>query len=988
MTTSATLAAGVGGGTTVAAYNPATDIPAGALDAKDFPSINAWLDACIEQDKPGKIGSGTYSVDGLPRYAPKGIYGYGDTQPKLVAQNTDAWLYLSNHDVTIKGVEFDNFGEVVAGAQKLQAGHPYHSTTEANFGRFLVGNGHALGLTEAASSSVVGPAVTISDSTFVNDQHVYTFVSDTTQAGAVEFNNNKLVGTWGGIDVNSLYWTQVNASGNEMSGNVGDRVEPTLKNNGYQTEFKIGTDYYVPLAGHTTKLNISNNYEHDVQSISKADNTNAAVFADVRGAESKNPGDNVISYNTIEHVKGILGQEDSNAIYAKAWGLTIQGNHIVDTGADYVDAKKNGSETTGILVKPMTQGIAKDINIVGNLLENMPSSKSGIDLSEIKLSEAVGNSSISFNTIIGGGNTSTDSASGIIRYYSTAQNLSIVGNSFVDTTLAPGSAAINIHSLVRSGAAQLEISNNHATLSNGSYASDQAWIHLDGDNTSTANLVTGHNDLEGGHIMTLNRPSNGSAPVRTYTGLPAGAVLDGPTTGPGTGGGSSGGGTSAGTGAITLSNVVSTIAENSTVAGGVKLADLTLTGITSSSASLVLSGADAASFAIATTTAGGHTLNYIGSAPNFEAKAAYAVTVSAADASAKTSSDVHQDFTLHIADVNEAPTALTFANALSALPDHGAVNGGVKVADINVTDDALGTNTLSLGGIDAAAFAIRDTATGGHALYYIGASPDLATKSAYGVTVTSHDASLPISADLHQSFTLGVTSGPSAPSGPISGDDIIHGTSGPDTLLGTVGDDVFDGGAGADRFLGNGGNDTVSYDSAAAGVKASLMPNPKNVGDALGDTYVSIESLLGSSHNDTLSGDNRANTLVGGDGDDIISGQGGADTILGGAGNDKLNGNGGNDRLEGGAGDDTLSGGSGGRDWFAYTQHSWGNDTISDFENNRDVIDFRGSGVTLNDLQITQHGSDVLVQTADHVSSILIQHMQLPQINAADFIFA
>src|SRR5438876_1153657 len=95
----------------VPTYDPAKDIPADALDAKDFPSIDAWLDACVAQDKPGKIGSGTYTVDGTPRYAPEGIYGYGDTPPKFVASNVDTWLYLKDHTVTLRYLEFDGFGQ-------------------------------------------------------------------------------------------------------------------------------------------------------------------------------------------------------------------------------------------------------------------------------------------------------------------------------------------------------------------------------------------------------------------------------------------------------------------------------------------------------------------------------------------------------------------------------------------------------------------------------------------------------------------------------------------------------------------------------------------------------------------------------------------------------------------------------------------------------------------------------------------------------------
>ena len=43
-------------------------------------------------------------------------------------------------------------------------------------------------------------------------------------------------------------------------------------------------------------------------------------------------------------------------------------------------------------------------------------------------------------------------------------------------------------------------------------------------------------------------------------------------------------------------------------------------------------------------------------------------------------------------------------------------------------------------------------------------------------------------------------------------------------------------------------------------------------GDAMGDTFLSIEGLLGSAFDDVLSGDSKANALAGGEGADILEG--------------------------------------------------------------------------------------------------------------------
>ena len=72
-------------------------------------------------------------------------------------------------------------------------------------------------------------------------------------------------------------------------------------------------------------------------------------------------------------------------------------------------------------------------------------------------------------------------------------------------------------------------------------------------------------------------------------------------------------------------------------------------------------------------------------------------------------------------------------------------------------------------------------------------------------------------------------------------------------------------------------------------------------GDAEGDTIgTDIEDVQGSMHDDRLSGDNKANTLMGLGGNDDLSGDNGKDVLNGGAGDDEL---------DGGDGDDSLTGG-------------------------------------------------------------------------------
>jgi hypothetical protein len=84
----------------------------------------------------------------------------------------------------------------------------------------------------------------------------------------------------------------------------------------------------------------------------------------------------------------------------------------------------------------------------------------------------------------------------------------------------------------------------------------------------------------------------------------------------------------------------------------------------------------------------------------------------------------------------------------------------------------------------------------------------------------------------------------------------------------------------------------------------------------VGDALSNFEGVIGSSFNDTLTGNASDNTLIGGDGVDTLSGGGGNDWLDYGAGDDRFNwetGTAGNLTLLGGDGSDTLDLGVGWR---------------------------------------------------------------------------
>ena len=118
--------------------------------------------------------------------------------------------------------------------------------------------------------------------------------------------------------------------------------------------------------------------------------------------------------------------------------------------------------------------------------------------------------------------------------------------------------------------------------------------------------------------------------------------------------------------------------------------------------------------------------------------------------------------------------------------------------------------------------------------------------------------------------------------------DTLIGTSGVNRLEGGEGADTLSGRAGADVLIGGNGVDTATFDTSAAAVRVDLLMGIGTGGDAQGDTYSSIENVVGSANADTLIGTNGVNRLEGGDGADILKGAGGADVLIGGNGIDTV----------------------------------------------------------------------------------------------------
>ncbi|MEI8266615.1 MAG: Ig-like domain-containing protein [Betaproteobacteria bacterium] len=107
----------------------------------------------------------------------------------------------------------------------------------------------------------------------------------------------------------------------------------------------------------------------------------------------------------------------------------------------------------------------------------------------------------------------------------------------------------------------------------------------------------------------------------------------------------------------------------------------------------------------------------------------------------------------------------------------------------------------------------------------------------------------------------------------------IGGSDWDDVLIGSDGDNRLAGAAGTDTIDGAGGFDWAEYNSAEAGVTASLAQGQAtNDGFGFVDTLINIENLRGSIYNDSLTGNTGFNQFKGEAGNDTIVGGDGTDT--------------------------------------------------------------------------------------------------------------
>lgn len=216
-----------------------------------------------------------------------------------------------------------------------------------------------------------------------------------------------------------------------------------------------------------------------------------------------------------------------------------------------------------------------------------------------------------------------------------------------------------------------------------------------------------------------------------------------------------------------------------------------------------------------------------------------------------------------------------------------------------------------------------------------------------------------------------------------AGDDIIDGLAGRDVLLGRGGDDLFLGGQGRDIIRGGRGQDAVDYSASPEAVTLTWIGiGFGSGGHAQGDILISIESVVGSAFDDSITSYWANLTAYGQDGNDVLRGGFGDDVLSGGRGTDTLSGGFGSDTFifSDGDGPDTIT------DFDAIESSLWGwrvdanSDTI--------VLDVAGIDNVTDLLALaTEQNGNVVFEFGGH-DSLTLNNVALAQLDDGHFQFA
>jgi len=225
--------------------------------------------------------------------------------------------------------------------------------------------------------------------------------------------------------------------------------------------------------------------------------------------------------------------------------------------------------------------------------------------------------------------------------------------------------------------------------------------------------------------------------------------------------------------------------------------------------------------------------------------------------------DLHQKVVIQVKEVHSSadlnvtatdPNDATKTVAVNILPSNGVPNLVYAQGSHNTIYGGMADDTMvSLGA--------ANTFDGGGGINTVDFSRD----------ATSHTINLATNAN-HGGYAEGsVLTNISVIRAGSGGDTITGNASTSTTIYGGSGNDVMAGGSAGDVFVGGGGRDTVTY-AASAAVAIDQTGGGRSSGDASGDSYSGIATLVGSAFTDTFIGGTAAGSAT-------MDGNGGSDWV-------------------------------------------------------------------------------------------------------------
>ncbi|MFB2646090.1 hypothetical protein ACE09Y_07425, partial [Raphidiopsis sp. BLCC-F218] len=304
-----------------------------------------------------------------------------------------------------------------------------------------------------------------------------------------------------------------------------------------------------------------------------------------------------------------------------------------------------------------------------------------------------------------------------------------------------------------------------------------------------------------------------------------------------------------------------------------------------------------------------------------------------------------QTVTFTVTNVNEAPTGVSLTNTTTTIAENSSTTNRVKVADINITDDALGTETITLTGADATSFEILN-----NALYIkAGTKLDYETKNSYNITVNVDDPVVGNNPDASVPFTLSIIQAPKN----VRDSQLVTGTPGNDLVIAQP-NSVLGNFDGTNELLFTGaGNDEVDV------TMAGELAGNNNIFTGSGNDIIDVangDRAFGGSGDDNFDAtDVSGYRISGGAGKDVFS-LGKDGYVLGGDDNDTFYVN------EGGG--NIISGGAGTDEFWILTDNPTlltSPNIITDFTPGTDVLGVMDQGPNFDFSDLSFSGNDILV---------------------------